>query len=62
MIVILDRAATDRLERIEAEEGIPKEELVRQAVEVWSRLTPEERRILGLAAMQLVAARLRGSR
>ncbi len=60
MIVILDRATTNRLERIEAEEGMPRQELVRQAAEIWSQLTADERRILGLVAIRLVVSRLKG--
>ncbi len=57
MVLTFSRDVAARLRAIEDEEGVPDVELVHQAVAVWSVLTADERRILGLAAMQLVVAR-----
>ncbi len=62
MILALPRDVRDRLARIEAVEGIPALDLVHQAVDVWSRLDADGRRMLGVVAMQLVVDQLRGGR
>lgn len=58
MILALPPRVLGRLEEIELTEGIPPVELAHEAVAVWSALTRDERRVLGIAAMQLVASRL----
>ncbi len=60
MILALPRDVLARLEAIEAAEGIPITELAHQAIAVWSQLDADGRRILGIAAMQLVVERMRG--
>ena len=59
MILALAPAVRRRPDEIEAAEGIPPVELAHQALEVWSTLTADERRILTFAAMQLVVAQYR---
>ena len=62
MIVVFEPATQRRLDVIEAEEGVPQVDLVRQAVDLWSLLTLDERRAVGFAAIRTVMRRLRESR
>lgn len=59
MVIAFPTRIRQRLEEIEALEGMPQLDLVHQAVEVWCHLTADERRILGLAAISLVVERHR---
>lgn len=59
MLIVFPRDVQARLDAIEAMEGMPAEEVVYQAVDVWSRLDRDGRAILGVAAMQLVVERIR---
>ena len=59
MIVSFPPAVRDRLARIENVEGVPAVEIVHQAVDVWSRLDVDGRRVLGIAALQLVVERIK---
>lgn len=62
MLVVLHPEVLRRLSDIEAAEGIPAVDIVHQAVDVWSRLDADGRRIIGIAAMQLVVGQIRGGR
>lgn len=53
-MVFFDKATNARLAAIEAGEGMPRDELVRQAVSVWSYLTAGERQVLGIHAMKMI--------
>ncbi|WP_158871356.1 hypothetical protein [Antarcticirhabdus aurantiaca] len=59
MVIALPAAVRARLAAIEADEGVPVAELIHQAVDVWSRLDADGRKILGIAALQLVVERMR---
>lgn len=56
-MVLFDEATTRRLARIETEEGMPAAELVREAVGVWSHMTSDERRMMGMNVMKVVVRR-----
>ena len=58
MILALAPGVRRRLAEIEATEGMPPVELAHQAIAVWGALTEGERRVLGIAAMRIVAGRL----
>lgn len=62
MVVAFPPEVLRRLDAIEAAEGVPGLEIVHQAVDVWSQLTSDERRIVGIAAMQLIVERLKTGR
>lgn len=62
MVVAFPPEVLRRLESIEATEGVPPTEIVHQAVDVWSQLTADERRVVGIAAMQLIVERLKSGR
>lgn len=62
MVIALSAAVLARLSAVEADAGIPVIDQVHQAVEVWSHLTGDERRMLGVMAMKLVIARHAGVR
>ncbi|GGD38356.1 hypothetical protein [Aureimonas glaciei] len=57
-----DAATNARITRIEAEEGKPAAEFIREAVGVWSYMTADERRAMGIEVMRVVVNREMGSR
>lgn len=59
MILALPHDVRERLDRIEAEEGVPPVELAHQAIAVWSQLTGPERHRAGFVLMQIVMERAR---
>lgn len=60
MIVTFPPDVLQRLAEIEEKEGIPREDLVREAVAVWSLMPREERFAVGLEAIRNALRRLRG--
>jgi hypothetical protein len=61
-MVLFDDATNRRLAEIEAEEGMPAAEFIREAVGVWSYMTADERRAMGIEIMRVVIEREMGSR
>lgn len=59
MMISFEKRIQDRLDQIEAREGIPPVEFVHQAVEVWSLADADMRRALGLAVMRWVIQEVR---
>lgn len=57
MIVALPHDVRERLDRIEAEEGVPPIEIAYQAISVFSQLTGPERHALGMTAISIVMER-----
>jgi len=57
MVVMFDEATNRRLAAIESTEGMPAAELVREAVGVWSYMTADERRMMGMNVMKVVLRR-----
>ncbi len=57
MILALPHDVRERLDRIEAEEGVPALEVCHQAVSVFSQLTGSERHSLGMTAIGIVMER-----
>jgi hypothetical protein len=57
MLVTFDDATNRRLARVEQEEGMPAAELVREAVGVWSYMSADERRAMGMNVMKVVLRR-----
>lgn len=62
MMIFFDEPTNARLAGIEEIEGMPRDELIRQAVSVWSYLTTGERQVLGIHAMKMIIHREIGSR
>lgn len=61
MIVCLPPDVVQRLDDIEALEGVEAAEIMRQATSIFSMLDAEGRMTLGFAAMQILVDRTRGS-
>lgn len=61
MILALPADVRQRLAEIERREGIPRVEIAHQAIAVWSQLEGDERKRVGLCAMRVVFARLKGA-
>ena len=60
MRVVFPPDVLERLAEIEDREGIPREDLVREAVAIWSFMPREERFRVGLEAIRNALRRLRG--
>lgn len=60
-MVLFDDATNRRLAAIEAEEGMPASEFVREAVGVWSYMSADERRAMGMNVMKIVLVREMGN-
>lgn len=61
-MIMFDAATNARLARIEVEEGMPSAEFIREAVGVWSYMTADERRAMGVEIMRVVVNREMGNR
>ena len=59
MIIIFDKHVQKRLDDIEAAEGIPPVDFVRQAVDAWSLIGPEDRRAVAISIMQIALSNVR---
>ena len=57
MILALPNDVRERLDRIEAEEGVPALEVAHTAISVFSQLTGPERHALGMTAIGIVMER-----
>lgn len=60
MIVTFPKDVMERLAEIEEREGIPPEDLIREAVAVWSFMPREDRFRVGLETIRNALRRLRG--
>ena len=60
MIVVFPKDVLERLQEIEEREGIPREDLVREAVAVWTFMPREDRFRVGLETIRNALRRLRG--
>lgn len=60
MIVTFPKDVLERLQEIEEKEGIAREDLVREAVAIWTFMPREERFRVGLEAIRNALRRLRG--
>ena len=59
MILSLSPEVRARLERIEREEGVPQAEFCHQAIDIWSTLDEDDRRMVGLGIMRLLLQKIR---
>ncbi|MEX6506808.1 hypothetical protein [Jiella sp. M17.18] len=59
MIIIFDRHVQKRLDEIEAAEGIPPVDFVRQAVEAWSLVGADDRRAIAISIMHIALSTVR---
>ena len=60
MIVVFPKDVLQRLAEIEEKEGIPREQLVVEAVAVWTFMPREERFRVGLETIRNALRRIRG--